>query len=229
MTYYDYDPAYRGSAFENSTYINCPGIHRRYHNLEVRSRQADVANHWQMQASYLATHKNVFSAVVAANSGVPVTPNDEFFPKNETWETTFRASGSYRAPWGITGSSVFEYQSGAPLARTVLFRGLPQLCTLTLRMEPLGAIRLPGVKLLNLRASKQIMLGNQRLTDRRRSLQHAERQRRDRHERGVRAVLREDQRHRPAARGEDRLLLSLLIRARRMRAGDVRTDTPGSR
>ncbi len=163
VTYYDYDPAYRGSAFEHSTYVNVPGYTDSYHNLEV-GLDKRFANHWQMQVSYLATHKNMFSAVVAANSGVPVTPNDEFFPKNETWETTFRASGSYRAPWGITGSSVFEYQSGAPLARTVLFRGLPQLSTVTLRMEPLGAIRLPGVKLLNLRASKQIMLGNQRLT-----------------------------------------------------------------
>ena len=75
-----------------------------------------------------------------------------FFPRNQTWETTFRASGSYRAPFGIVASSVFEYQSGAPLARTVLFRtGLKQLSTVTLRMEPLGAQRLPGVKLLNLR------------------------------------------------------------------------------
>ena len=71
------------------------------------------------------------------------------FPKNQTWETTFRVSGSYRAPFNIVAASVFEYQSGAPLARTALFRGLSQLGTVTLRMEPIGSVRLPGVKLLN--------------------------------------------------------------------------------
>jgi hypothetical protein len=116
-----------------------------------------LANRWQLGVTYLATRKNMWI------TGVPFTPNEEFFPRNETWETTFRTSGSYRAPWGILASTVFEYQSGAPLARTVLFRtGLKQLSTVTLRMEPLGAIRLPGVKLLNLRVSKQIVSGNQR-------------------------------------------------------------------
>jgi outer membrane receptor protein involved in Fe transport len=116
-----------------------------------------MSPNWQLQASYLATRRNMWIA------GVPYTPNDEFFPKNETWETTFRASGSYRARWGIVASSVFEYQSGAPLARTVLFRtGLKQLSTLTLRMEPLGSENLPGVKLLNLRASKQFTFAGHR-------------------------------------------------------------------
>ena len=47
----------------------------------------------------------------------------------------------------------------------MLFRtGLRQLSTVTLRMEPLGAIRLPAVRLLNLRLSKQITVGTQRLT-----------------------------------------------------------------
>ena len=40
----------------------------------------------------------------------------------------------------------------------MLFRGLPQLSTVTLRMEPLGAQRLPAVKLLNVRAAKRIRL-----------------------------------------------------------------------
>jgi hypothetical protein len=156
VTYYDYDPAYRGTAFEKSTYINYSDYIDRYHNLEF-GLDKRMSHNWQLQASYLATRRNMWIA------GVPYTPNDEFFPKNETWETTFRASGSYRARWGIVASSVFEYQSGAPLARTVLFRtGLKQLSTLTLRMEPLGSENLPGVKLLNLRASKQFTFAGHR-------------------------------------------------------------------
>lgn len=158
VTYFDYDPAYRGPSFERSTYINFSDFTDRYHNLEVGIEKR-LSHRWQLQTSYLATRKNVWI------NGIAFTPNEEFFPRNQTWETTFRASGSYRAPWGVMASSVFEYQSGAPLARTVLFRtGLRQLSTLTLRMEPLGSVRLPGVKLLNLRASKQFMVQGTRLS-----------------------------------------------------------------
>jgi hypothetical protein len=151
ITYYDYDPAYRGRAFESFTYINVPGYTDRFHNIEVGVDKR-LSNRWQMRGSYLATRKNMWI------NGVPQTPNEEFFPKNETWETTFRVSGSYEAPWGIQASGVYEYQSGTPLARDVLFRGLPQLSTLTLRMEPLGSQRLPAVKLLNVRAAKRLRL-----------------------------------------------------------------------
>ena len=151
ITYFDYNPAYAGRAFESFTYLNIPGYTDSFHNMEVGVDKR-MSNGWQMRASYLATHKNMWIA------GVPQTPNEEFFPKNETWETTFRISGSYEAPFGIQTSSVFEYQSGAVLARDALFRGLPQLSTLTLRMEPLGEQRLPAVKLLNLRAAKRLKL-----------------------------------------------------------------------
>ena len=158
VTYFDYDPAFRGASFERSTYINFPDYIDRYHNFEAGIEKR-LSHNWQLQTSYLATRKNVWI------TGTPYTPNEEFFPRNQTWETTFRASGSYRAPFGIVASSVFEYQSGAPLARTVLFRtGLRQLSTLTLRTEPLGTVRLPGVKLLNLRASKQFTMQGRRLS-----------------------------------------------------------------
>jgi outer membrane receptor protein involved in Fe transport len=165
VTYYDYDPAYRGTAFERSTYINFSDFTDRYNNLEVGIDKR-MSNNWQVQASYLATKKNTWVAGSSATTGAIVyTPNEQYFPKNQTWETTFRVSGSYRAPYGIMASSVFEYQSGAPLARTALFRtNLRQLSTVTLRMEPIGSVRLPGVKLLNLRASKQFLYGKQRFS-----------------------------------------------------------------
>jgi hypothetical protein len=165
ITYYDYDPAYRGTAFEKSTYVNFSDFTDRYNNLEI-GLDKRMSTNWQVAASYLATKKNVWVAGSSPTTGAFVfTPDDAFFPKNQTWETTFRVSGSYRAPFNIVASSVFEYQSGAPLARTVLFRtGLKQLSTVTLRMEPIGSVTLPGVKLLNLRASKQFVYGKQRMS-----------------------------------------------------------------
>ncbi len=151
ITYFDYDPAFAGRAFERFTYINTPGYADRFHNFEVGVDKR-LSNRWQMRGSYLATRKNMFI------NGVPQTPNEEFFPKNETWDTTFRLSGSYEAPFGVQTAAVYEYQSGTPQARDALFRGLPQLSTVTLRMEPLGSLRLPAVKLLNVRAAKRIRL-----------------------------------------------------------------------
>jgi hypothetical protein len=166
VTYYDYDPAYRGTAFERSTYLNFSEFTDRYHNLEFGVEKR-MSHNWQLQTSYLATKKDVWVAgSVPTTSAFPFTPNEQnFFPRNQTWEMTFRASGSYRARYGIVASSVFEYQSGAPLARTVLYRtGLRQLSTLTLRAEPIGSVRLPGVKLLNMRVAKQFTFNGQRVS-----------------------------------------------------------------
>jgi hypothetical protein len=149
LTYFDFSPAYAGRAFERFTYVNTPGYTDRFHNVEVGVDKR-LSNRWQMRGSYLATRKNMWIA------GVPQTPNEAFFPKNQTWETTVRLSGSFEAPFGIQTAAVYEYQSGVPLARDVLFRGLPQLSTLTLRMEPLGSQRLPAVRLLNVRAAKRL-------------------------------------------------------------------------
>jgi hypothetical protein len=149
VTYFDYDPAFRGPQFEQNLVVNQPGLTNRYNNIEVGVDKR-MSSGWQLLLSYLATKNNAWI------TAVPTTPNEEFFPKNETWDSTFRAAGSYVAPWGIIGSALFEYQSGAAQARDVLFRtGLRQLSSLTLRMEPLGAYRLPAVNLLSVRAAKQ--------------------------------------------------------------------------
>lgn len=159
VTYLDYDPAFRGPQFERNLTVNQPGYINRYNNIEVGVDKR-LSDGWQLLTSYLATRNNAWIG------GLPTTPNEEFFPKNETWDSTFRAAGSYITPWGLLGSALFEYQSGTAQARDVLYRtGLRQLSSLTLRSEPVGARRLPAVKLLSLRAAKQLNFGNgQRMT-----------------------------------------------------------------
>jgi hypothetical protein len=158
VTYYDYDPAFRGPQFERNIAVNVPGLENTYKNIEL-GMDKRLSDNWQLLVSYLATRNDAWIA------GVPSTPNEEFFPKNETWDNTFRAAGSYMAPWGIIASGMYEYQSGTAQARDVLYRtGLRQLSSLTLRMEPIGAYRLPAVKLLSARAAKQFRFGAQRMT-----------------------------------------------------------------
>ena len=151
VTYCDfYNPAYRGPAFEYPVTMNRPdGFDDTYHNIEFGLNKR-LSGGWQAMASFLATKNDV------SINGEPQTPNDEaFFPQDETWTRTFRAAGSYLAPWSIQTSAMFEYQTGGQQARDVLFRtGLQQLASLTLRMEPLGSQALPSYKLLSFRASK---------------------------------------------------------------------------
>ena len=154
ITYYDLDPALRGR--ETLMVVNPEGFTDKYHNLDLALTKR-MSNGFQYAVSYLATKRNAFAGGV-----FPVDPNAAgFFPKDQSWERTFRTHGSVQLPWGLMASSVFEIQSGTAQARDVQFRtGLPTLGSLTLRMEPLGAVSLPSVKLLNFRAAKRFSIGH---------------------------------------------------------------------
>jgi hypothetical protein len=102
--------------------------------------------------------------------GIAETPNDEFFPLDETWELSYRVSGTYRAPYGLGFSGLYTLNNGVPGQRTYLFRTadpdggrpLTQLSTLTVRLEPYGARSGPARQNLNLRVLKQFNLGGSR-------------------------------------------------------------------
>ena len=152
VTYYDYDPAVAGPAFDKSLALNVAGYTDRYDNIEVAVDKR-MSNRWQLLTSFLGTKKNVWIA------GPPTNPDEAFFPKDQTWDRTFRTAGSFQMPWGVSTAAIYEYQSGAAQARDVLFRtGLKQQSSVTLRMEPLGAHRLPANKLLSFRAAKRVSL-----------------------------------------------------------------------
>jgi hypothetical protein len=70
--------------------------------------------------------------------------------------------GSYRAPYDITVSTLYNFLRGTPRQRTYQFRSVPQAGTITLPMEPFGTRRDPNQHVVNLRASKPIALGGQR-------------------------------------------------------------------
>ena len=129
-----------------------PGYTDRFHNLEF-GMDKRLSNRWQMRASYLATRKNMWIA------GVPQTPNEEFFPKNETWDTTFRVSGSYEAPFGIQTAGASSSTRAARRRRaTCCSAGCRSSARSPCGWSRVGAQRLPAVKLLNLRAAKRIRL-----------------------------------------------------------------------
>ena len=152
ITYYDYNASFRGRTFEQSISINTPGYTDSYHNIEfVASKR--LSQRWQMLTSYLATKRDEW------REGIPQNPNAAIFPKIQVWESLFRISGSYLAPYDIQLAGYFDHQSGEPYGREVLFTsGLAQLSSVVVLVEPVGARTRESIDLLSLRVEKRIRL-----------------------------------------------------------------------
>lgn len=166
VTIYDYDAAYRGARFVGNMRVNREGRDDWFQSIEFTLNKRHSAN-WDMLASFMATKKHDWLV------GIPQSPNDQYFPLDQTWEWSFKAVGSYILPRGIQVAAFFQHWSGAATERTYVFRSadplggtpLRQLSTVTLRLEPRGSKRLPNMNMLNLRAIKKFSLGKARSLD----------------------------------------------------------------
>jgi hypothetical protein len=162
VTFYDYDPAYRGAAFVNSKTVNNTNSDS-FQSIEWTVTKRSTSR-WMAQVSYFVVKDHHW------NVGVFQSPNDNFFPLDETWSWAGNANGSYRLPGGVTISGFLQSANGLKGARTNVFRqvdpdgGKPiaQLSNVTLRLEPAGSRRLAALNILNLRASKSLTVGGGR-------------------------------------------------------------------
>jgi hypothetical protein len=162
ITFYDYDPGYRGSLFVSNMLTN--GRSDSFQNLEISLNKRPGARNWFASTSLLVT-KNHRWLISAAQS-----PNDEFFPLDETWDVTFRLAGGFKVPFGINVATLYQAYRGAAGQRTVLFRpadpdggaALPSSGSIIIPVEPFGTRRGPDRHIVNLRASKGFALGGTR-------------------------------------------------------------------
>jgi hypothetical protein len=157
VTFFDYDPAYRGAAFVGNSPRNTANDHDEYFNTIEVTLNKRMSNNWDVLASYSATRNHRWI------SAIPASPNEEFFPIDETWDRQFKLVGSYRFPLDIYASTFYQYLDGDPLQRTFIFRTVPNATTVTLRLEPFGASREPGLNMLNLRAAKRFTFAGKRV------------------------------------------------------------------
>jgi hypothetical protein len=158
ITLYDYDPAYRGAAFVNAMRVNNTNDDR-YHSLEwtVTKRSS---KYW-LQASYFLVKNHRWLA------GVFESPNNKFFPLDETWGWAGTITGRYQLPAGVSVSGFLQSMNGIKGQRTYIFRqadpdgGRPisQLSNITLPLEPYGNEHLSALHNLSLRVSKTQRLG----------------------------------------------------------------------
>jgi hypothetical protein len=185
VTIWDYAAAYRGAAFVGNERVNYPSNRRDYfHTLEVTlnkrfSQRWDatvsgsaVKNH----ASILTTangEKTTTASATTTSSAVPQSPNDLYFPLNETWDWTARTTTSYVLPFNIRVAALAFFESGAAGQRTYIFRAtdplggppLVQQATVTLPLEPYGAHRGPVRDQVNVRFTKLMRLSHGRTVE----------------------------------------------------------------
>jgi hypothetical protein len=160
VTIYDYNAAYRGAAFVGNKLLNRPSERDdAYHTLEFTLNKRNIGR-WGASTSFSATKNHRFLV------GIPATPNDDYFPIDETWDWGYKVTGNYRLPYDVVFSGVFDIQPGFKGQRTYIFRSadpdggtpLRQLSTVTLRLEPYGEQIGPVRPTANLRLSKFMKL-----------------------------------------------------------------------
>jgi hypothetical protein len=162
VTFYDYSPAYRGAAYVATQLVNTPQ-NDRYRSIEFTATRRS-SGRWSAQVSYFVV-KNHRLINQTINS-----PNDEFFPWDDTWNWAGTVTGTYRLPYDISVSGFLQSKSGIKRQRTNTFRqvdpdgGTPiaQLNNVTLRLEPYGTRSLAATNILSVRTSKDFGLGGSR-------------------------------------------------------------------
>jgi hypothetical protein len=151
LTYYDYPAQYSGAAFELNKLTTPAGEpEQTFKTIEVAATKR-LSNRWHVLASYSATRKHI---PIAENAFVD--PNVIINAADDTWEWLARLSGAYILPWQVTASANMENRSGDAQARTVLLSGGKQIPTLVVNAEPIGSLRLPAIRSLDLRLEKAL-------------------------------------------------------------------------
>jgi hypothetical protein len=166
FTIYDLNPAFKGTAFSQTEYLNRPSNRTDiFKTLEFTVTKHPSSSKWSVLASYTATKEHqwllggtgnlVATGVGASQNAIFTSPNQTFFPLNTTWAWQAHASANYVLPGKLlkldTGATL-EIFNGLQGQRTDTWI-LPN-STVTIPIEPFGAETGPLRTLLNLRFAR---------------------------------------------------------------------------
>ena len=161
---YDYPKAAAGSAYRRRA-VEESTISDHYNTVEFTLNKR-LTGKWSGLASVSTTKFHRWLV------GTISSPNDNYFPLDETWNWVLKLNGTYRFPHEIIVSGLFDLQPGVRGQRTYVFRtadpgGGPALqgqATVTMRMDQYGTEVGPIRPSLNLRLAKVFQLaGSNRL------------------------------------------------------------------
>ena len=164
VTIYDYDAAYRGSNFVGNMAVNRPEGRSDYFNSYEASVLRRLPGSWSLLAAYTATKYHRWI------TGVPTSPNDEFFPLDESWRWNLKLNGNYNLPHDFLVGAIVELVNGSLGQRTYVFRAadasgppLRQLASATIRLEPYGSQQEPHQTTFNARVAKRFTVAKRSL------------------------------------------------------------------
>ena len=162
VTYWEYPTSFQGQAFLALTRINDPSLDASYKSLEIAVKRR-LTNGWQAMTSYSVTKISEPPGISNPTLTIagPRTPNSNIFGGNFTTEWSYKASGSYEFPFKVLTALNYEFRSGAPWARTVLFTGGKTIPSIALPVEPLGAQKRDNLHLLDARVRKEFRFAKQ--------------------------------------------------------------------
>ena len=164
VTIYDYNAAYRGAAFSSVQRQNAtPGREDHFNSFEV-SLNKRLTHRWSATGSFWGTKNYRWLTLHDVN------PNNDPFPLDETWFWAGNVTATYLLPWEVQVGAYLQSKVGILGQRTYQFRAtdpdggppLTSLSTVTLRLEPYGAMRAAPENVLNVRLSKWFVLGKGR-------------------------------------------------------------------
>ena len=163
---YDFNNAFRGAAFVGNKRTNFPDDRSDHFNSYELTFTKRFSQKWQATVSGSLTQNYKWIPAAALSE----SPNEDYFPLNETRDWNFKTTVSYTLPFEVRVSSLLFFQNGTAGQRTYAFRAadplggpsLPNSATITLRMEPFGASRAAVRREVNLRLSKIFKMQNNR-------------------------------------------------------------------
>lgn len=149
LNLYTYPRDYAGAAFNPTMQQSAPSDRPDLsHVLEIAITKR-YSKRWTGSLSFWTVKNNRWI------TAVPIDPNEDAFPTDETRTWEARGAGLYRAPWDLNLSFLYRAQSGIYGQRTANFSN-PLLLqgTVTRRMEPFGSRQGPTVQTTNLKVAK---------------------------------------------------------------------------
>jgi len=168
FTYYEYPTSLGGAAFAKTMNINNSAADSKYKTFEIAATKRQ-SNKWQLGASYTTTWLDIPLTCSNSGGGLGVAtnrclsdPNTAFNSANRSREWQAKLSGAYDLPFGLLASANYDWRSGLPEARQVLFTGGRAIRSIVLNVEPIGSITLPNTHELDVRAAKKLNLGGAR-------------------------------------------------------------------
>jgi hypothetical protein len=137
-----------------------------YHGFELNAVKR-MSNHWQVLGGLtIQRQKGLYCCAGASDEALFDTfsdPNYVINRKNSYLNNdatyVFKVDSTYELPWKIGSSVNFQHYTGYPFLPLGIFSGLNQVSE-TVVLQPAGQQRLPSVNMLNIRLSREFIIGD---------------------------------------------------------------------